>query len=262
MRADAQLVISLAARPGSFGFTVHNAGYAALDLNYFYKPMTCANLQDAVAGMRSLGIRGCGLTMPYKTDVLKYLDVITPRAAATGAVNTVVNDGGRLIGYNTDVVGAMALLQPYRHVSWLVLGAGGMGRAFLQAARELEQRSVILTARNGTAGRDVANAFGTSFLPWEERDKMVGCAILNATPIGMAPEADISPMPSVASMAMVFDAVPNPVETVLVQSARAASVPVITGRDLALAQAYAQFELYTGQPAPQDVMLAAAQAMA
>lgn len=258
MKADAQLIISLAARPGSFGFTVHNAGYAALDLNYFYKPMTCRNLGEAMLGMRSLNIRGCGLTMPYKIEALKYLDEITPRAEVTGAVNTVVNEDGRLIGHNTDVVGAMELLKDYKHIPWLILGAGGMARAFLQAARELQHRQVILSARNIEQGKAVADGFGASFLPWDQRDKMVGCAVLNATPMGMKPDENTSPMENISQMGLVFDAVPNPVETQLVQAARAAKLPVITGRDLALAQAFAQFELYTSHPAPRDVMIAAA----
>jgi shikimate dehydrogenase len=263
MKSDAQLIISLAARPGNFGFTVHNAGYAALGLNYFYKPMTCMNLKDALTGVRSLGIRGVGLTMPYKTEALQYLDDISPRAQATGAVNTVVNDDGKLVGHNTDVVGAMALLKDYRHMPWLVLGAGGMARAFLQAARELQHTQVTLTARNDTVGRAVATDFGVAFLPWDQREKMVGCALLNGTPCGMAPDDDTIPIATgaVSAFAMVFDAVPNPVETQLVIAARENKLSVITGRDLALEQAYAQFELYTSHPAPREAMLVAASAV-
>ena len=264
MRADAQLVISLAARPGSFGFTVHNAGYAGLGLNYFYKPMTCNDLGAALAGVRSLGIRGASLTMPYKVEALEFMDEITPRAQAAGAVNTVVNDNGKLIGHNTDVLGASVLIKNYRHLPWLVLGAGGMARAFLQAARELQHSQVTLSARNEAAGRAVAKDFGAAFLPWDQRDKMVGCAVLNATPIGMLPDECATPIATgaVPALAMVFDAVPKPAETQLVVAARAAKVPVITGRDLAFEQACAQFELYTGHPAPRDAMQAAAGQMA
>ncbi len=250
MKPDAQLVISLAARPGSFGFTVHNAGYAALGLNYFYKPMTCTDLGAALAGVRSLGVRGVGLTMPHKMDALRYVDELTPRAEATGAVNTILNDNGKLTGHNTDVVGAVELLKDYRHLQWMVLGAGGMARAFLQAARELQHRQVILSARNAEQGKAAAAAFGVSFLPWDQRDKMVGCALLNATPMGMKPDEQTSPMEAAAisHLGLVFDAVPNPYDTQLVLAARGIKVPVITGRDLALAQAFAQFELYTSHP--------------
>lgn len=260
MKANAQLVISLAARPGNFGFTVHNAGYAALGLNYFYKPMTCTDLGAALAGVRALGIRGCGLTMPYKMQALQFTDELTPRAQATGAVNTVVNENGKLIGHNTDVVGAMELLKDCRHLPWLVLGAGGMARAFLQAASELQHPNVILSARNTEQGKATAAAFGISFLPWDQRDKMVGCALLNATPMGMQPDENTSPIDgaAISHLGLVFDAVPNPHETLLVKSARAAKIPVITGRDLALAQAFVQFELYTSHPAPREAMIAAA----
>ena len=92
---------------------------------------------------------------------------------------------------------------------------------------------------------------------------MVGCALLNATPMGMMPDVAMSPMGSqiISQFGLVFDAVPNPHETMLVQSARAGKIPVITGRDLALQQAFAQFELYTAHPAPRDAMIAAAAAL-
>jgi shikimate dehydrogenase len=260
---ETRLVISLAARPGRFGFTVHNAGYAALGLNFHYQPMTCTNLRDALAGVRAMDMRGCSLTMPYKTEALALMDEISPRATATGAVNTVVNEDGKLIGHNTDVLGAAELLRPHRNLPWLVLGAGGMARAFLQAARELQHGQVILSARDEAAGRALAANFGATFLAWDQREKMVGCAVLNATPIGMAPDAAQSPITAgaAAQMALVFDAVPNPHETMLVQAARSAGVPVITGRDLAMEQAFGQFELYTGQAAPRDAMRAAAGAL-
>ena len=259
MKADAHLIISLAARPGAFGFTVHNAGYAALGLNYFYKPMTCSDLGAALAGVRSLGIRGVGLTMPYKVAALEFLDEISPLAHVTGAVNTIVNDNGKLTGYNTDVAGAAELLKPHRNLPWLVLGAGGMGRAFLQAARELQYTQIYLSARDLEKGKATATHFGARFLAWDQREKMVGCAILNATSIGMTPDEIRSPMSdsTVTQSGLIFDAVPNPHETNLVLAARAARIPVITGRDLALAQAFVQFEHYTGHPAPRDVMTAA-----
>lgn len=260
MKPDATLIISLAARPGSFGFHVHNAGYEALGLNYFYKPMTCENLKDALAGVRSLGIRGASLTMPYKIEALNFMDEISPRAQAAGAVNTVVNDGGKLIGHNTDVTGAAELLKPHCAMPWLVLGAGGMARAFLQAARELQQTQVYISARDAEKGRAAATEFGATFLPWDQRDKMVGCAVLNGTSVGMAPDDAQSPLPesAIGNFGLVFDAVPRPHETRLIAAARAAKLAVIHGRDLALAQAFAQFELYTGHPAPREAMLAAA----
>ncbi|HCM84431.1 MAG TPA: shikimate 5-dehydrogenase [Alphaproteobacteria bacterium] len=260
MKPDTTLVISLAGRPGSFGFTVHNAGYDALNLNYFYKPMVCTDLGAALRGVRSLGIRGVGLTMPHKVNALQYLDEITPRAEATGAVNTVINDDGKLIGHNTDVIGALELLKDYAHLPWLVLGAGGMARAFLQAGREISHKNMVLSCRDAVQGRGIAALFGAAFLPWDQRDKMVGCALLNATPIGMKPDDAQSPVEAAAvgHFGLVFDAVPDPVETKLIAAARATNVKVITGRDLALTQAFAQFELYTSHPAPRDVMTAAA----
>jgi shikimate dehydrogenase len=262
MSAPPNLVISLAARPGVFGKTVHNAGYAALKLNFQYKPMRTDDLAMALRSVRNLGIRGCSLTMPYKVEALKYLDKISPLANAVGAVNTIVNENGKLIGHNTDVIGAVSLLDGYQYLPWLILGAGGMARAFLQAAKILRVPHVYLSAR-GRGGAALAKKFKAEFLPWEKRETIKGCAILNATPMGMAPHVNETPMSlaAVAKAQLVFDAVPKPVETRLVRAARRAKLPVITGRDLALAQAYAQFELYTGKPAPRRAMIAAAKTL-
>jgi shikimate dehydrogenase len=262
MKKTPTLVISLAARPGVFGKTVHNAGYKALGLNYEYKPMRADDLAMALRSIRGLGIRGCSLTMPYKVEVLKYLDEISPLAKMVGAVNTIVNENGKLTGHNTDVIGAVSLLDGYQYLPWLVLGAGGMARAFLQAAQMLSVPYLYLSAR-GRGGAALAKIFHAEFVPWEKRETITGGAILNATPIGMAPHINEIPikLSAVQKSQLVFDAVPKPVETRLVRAAHIAKIPVITGRDLALAQAFAQFELYTGKPAPRSAMIKAAKTL-
>lgn len=262
MKPPPTVVISLAARPGVFGQTVHNAGYAALGINFSYRAMACEDLAKALQNVRNLGIRGASLTMPFKVQAVPMMDELSPLARAVGAVNTVVNDGGKLSGHNTDVVGAVALLDGYQYLPWRVLGAGGMARAFLQAARILSVPDVSLSARNATNGEKLAASFGATFVPWAARAEPAGMALLNATSIGMAPDVGgMATDMAAARPAMVFDAVPNPVETAWVRAARGAGVPVITGRDLQLAQAFAQFELYTGHAAPRDAMASAANQM-
>ncbi len=255
------LVISLAARPGVFGQTVHTAGYKALGLNYQYKPMQGADLPMVLNSVRNLGIRGCSLTMPFKVQALKYLDELSPLVRAVGAVNTVVNENGKLIGHNTDVLGAKDLLNGYQYLPWLVLGAGGMARAFLQVARELQVPEAYISCRDPEQGQELVNKFGAKFMPWLNRHNFSGHAVLNATPIGMAPDDHDMPieLEDISKASLIFDAVPKPAETKLIRAAHKAKVPVvITGRDLALAQAYAQFELYTGQAAPRQAMAEAA----
>src|SRR5688500_12661004 len=102
---------SISLHPVSLGAAMHLAGYAALGLSYTYVPFGVTDLAGAIAAMRVLGIRGLGISMPYKQSVIELLDDLDPVAAKIGAVNTVVNDEGRLSGYNTDCVGALRALE-------------------------------------------------------------------------------------------------------------------------------------------------------
>src|SRR4051794_16658805 len=97
---------SLSLHPVGTGAAMHLAAYRALDLPFTYVPFRVTDLPGAVTGMRALGIRGCGVSMPFKQDVIPLLDAIDPLAARIGAVNTLVNDGGRITGHNTDAIGA------------------------------------------------------------------------------------------------------------------------------------------------------------
>lgn len=111
---DTVLCISLAGRPGTFGVRFHNHLYQQLGLDYYYKAMTTDDLPAAVAGIRALGIRGCGVSMPYKEACMALVDEIDPSAAAIESVNTLVNIAGRLKAYNTDYLAVRQLLEQHR----------------------------------------------------------------------------------------------------------------------------------------------------
>src|SRR5262245_8163768 len=96
---------SLSRHPVSLGAAMHLTGYRALDLPYVYVPFGITDLEGAVRGMRALGVRGLGISMPFKQAILPMLDALDPIASRIGAVNTVVNEGGTLIGHNTDWIG-------------------------------------------------------------------------------------------------------------------------------------------------------------
>src|SRR5262245_49593436 len=103
--------ISLATRPSNFGTVVHDVAYRALALNVMYRALLVTDAAGALAGVRALGVRGCSVSMPFKESVIPLLGHLDETARAVGAVNAVVNDGGRLVGYNTDVQGAAAALR-------------------------------------------------------------------------------------------------------------------------------------------------------
>lgn len=259
---ETQCCISIAERPGNVGASLFNAAFEAKGLNFFYKPFQLSplHLEDAIRGIRALGIRGCGVSMPHKTEVMKYLDEIDPVASKIKAVNTIVygaNDGGRLKGYNTDYSGAeqaIAEKYPLANKKVLIVGAGGVARALITAVQHLEAGTVMLANRHEENGRALAQEFGIEYVSFES---LPPCDLLiNATSVGMAPHVDDSIVEEffLTSCEAVMDVVTNPLQSKLLKSAEGLGKIVIPGILMALYGAAAQFELYTGEKAPLDVM--------
>lgn len=259
---DTQLCISVAAHPSNFGTTIHNAAYRALGVNFVYKAFAATDISAVLAGVRGLGIRGCSVSMPFKEAVIRHLDELDPAARAIGAVNTVVNENGRLIGYNTDVAGAEKMftsldVTPLDHV--LLLGAGGMARAMMYALRRLGIMSVTISNRDEGRARQLADQYQAAVIPWGAREFSEASVVVNATSIGMAPESAAAPINVMQLRACraVGDAVANPLETAFIRSAREAAKQVALGYSMSLEQAAAQIRLYTGREAPRETIDAA-----
>jgi shikimate dehydrogenase len=238
---------------------MHEAGYRALGLAFTYVPFEVADLPGAITGMRALGIRGFGVSQPYKQAVMPLLDELEPIAARIGAVNTIVNTAGRLVGHNTDWVGAVRALEEARPIEGartLLVGAGGAARAIAFGLRE---RGVQLTIANRDAAKAAALAGDTS-----SRAAALGevaragdyDVVVQATVLGQADTSPESPVPEDAlrPSQIVMDIVYKPVRTRLFEAARRRGATAIHGGRMLLHQAAAQFELYTGHPAPLAAM--------
>ena len=248
---DTRLCMSLAARPSNIGTRFHNFLYEELGLDYVYKAFTTTDLPAAVAGVRALGVRGCAISMPFKEAVIPLADALDPSAARLQSVNTLVNDGGRLVAYNTDYLAVRALLERHGVPPGLrvaLRGSGGMARAVLAALVDAGFTQGTVVARNEAAGRELAAAHGYG---WQGEESVVDADLLvNATPIGMAGGAQAQalafPPAQVADAAWVFDVVAMPAETPLIAEARRQGRPAITGAEVIALQAAEQFTLYTG----------------
>jgi shikimate dehydrogenase len=261
---DTVLCISLAGRPSSIGTRFHNHLYAELGLDFVYKAFTTSDLAAAVAGLRALGIRGCGISMPFKTDVIGLVDSVDDSARAIASVNTIVNDDGHLRAYNTDYLAIRALVGargPGPSAPFAVLGSGGMARAVVAALRALGYDSGTVVARNEATGRALADQYGYPWIP--SLGSMRPELLVNATPVGMAGGPDAGQLPvaeaAIESARVVLEVVAVPEQTPLVHRARAAGIPVIGGTEVIALQAAEQFTLYTGvRPTPEQVARAAA----
>jgi shikimate dehydrogenase len=261
---DTQLCMSLAARPSNIGTRFHNYLYEELGLDFVYKAFTTTDLAAAIGGIRALGIRGCGISMPYKEDCIAYVDTMDASASAIGSVNTIVNGDGHLTAHNTDYLAVAALLRAHKvstDSSFAVLGSGGMAKAVVAALRDGGFTDGHVIARNKQTGSALAEQYDVDWRP-DLGDLRPGL-IVNATPVGMAggPAADALPATSdvVAASDVVFDVVAMPAETPLIRLARDAGRRVITGAEVIAVQAAEQFALYTGvRPTDDQVARASA----
>lgn len=236
---------------------VHNAAFRHLGLDYVFVAFRVERLHEAVRGITALGLKGVSVTIPHKVEVMAVLDEIEPVALQIGAVNTIVNRDGKLIGYNTDWNGAMRALQDKIELQGktaVVLGAGGAARAIAFGLKEKGADPVIL---NRTVARAEALASGLQcrFGPIELIEKLSFDLVINATSVGMSPHAESTPVHKTALKdSLVFDTVYNPLRTRLIREAEARGCPTVIGLEMFVNQAALQFELWTGQKAPLDLM--------
>jgi shikimate dehydrogenase len=252
---------------------MHNAAFAELGLDYIYVPFRARpeELAAAVAGLKALNVRGFNVTIPHKVAVISLLDGLDPLAEKIGAVNTVVNDGGELRGYNTDAAGFLRAaveggIEP-EGSNVVVLGAGGASRAVSYVLAEGGADLTILNRLQELEwAKDIARLIeeelGRRVRVLELQDGLLAGALaganvlVNATSVGMSPGADISLVPAglLRGDMTVFDVVYNPIETRLLREAAAAGARTVSGIDMLAWQGALAFEKWTGRAAPVDLM--------
>jgi|SRR5579875_3709395 shikimate dehydrogenase len=241
-------------------YAMYNAAFAALGLNYVYVPLIVKDLAKAVDGVRHLGIKAVGVTIPYKIDIVPYLDELDDDAKRIGAVNAIVNRHGRLLGANTDGRGAVKALQEVTTIAGkkvVLLGAGGAARAVAFAMADEGGEIVIVNRTQETAAALAAAVHGKyaalGELEGTLRDANI---VIHATSVGMRPAVNESLVrtPFLPSNATVMDLVSNPKETRLLQEAKARGCKVVFGDRMLFWQGVLKFKLYTGMEPPVEVM--------
>jgi 3-dehydroquinate dehydratase/shikimate dehydrogenase len=240
---------------------LHNAAFHARRVNAVYLPFLVQDLRDFLAAIAPLGIRGFSVTLPHKERILRHLDDCDPLAAAIGAVNTVVvRNRGKLYGYNTDYVGVLRALErriPIRGSRVLIFGAGGAARA-VAFALQSGGASVAVCARRPEQARKLARAVQGEVVPRAALKREFFGAIVNATPVGMSPHENDSPLDSrELNCRLVFDLIYRPRETKLLKLAARRGIETVSGVEMFLAQGIAQWEIWMGERAPEKPMRAA-----
>jgi len=235
-----------------------NRAFAHHGLNAVYLAFRVTNLKAAIGGLRALDIRGASITLPHKSRVMAYLDDIDPVAAKIGAVNTIINNNGRLIGKNSDVTGALDALRAETELAArkvLIIGAGGAARAIGYGVHTAGAR-VTITNRSPQTGSDLATDLEVDFLPLAEISTGSFDILINTTPVGMHPDVEAVPIPSgiLSPGMLVMDIIYNPLETTLLKTAARTGCRTIDGVAMFINQGARQFEWWTGRKAPVDIM--------
>jgi 3-dehydroquinate dehydratase/shikimate dehydrogenase len=237
---------------------LHNTGFVARHVDAVYLPFLVHDLRDFLKAVPEFGIRGFSVTIPHKQSILKYLRECDPLAAEIGAVNTVVvRRDGSLFGCNTDYVGILRALEKKIVLAGsrvLIFGSGGAARAVAFALAKAGAL-VGICARREKAARWLAKAASGEVVPRRALRSESFDAILNATPIGMHPHGQISPLSSrELNCRIVMDLIYRPQRTQLLKLAAQKRISTVSGVEMFLVQGFAQWELWTGQPAPESIM--------
>lgn len=255
---------------------MHNEGFRYLGLDYVYLCFDVieTTLPAAVNGLKTAGIRGFNLTMPNKNKIMELLDHLSPEAELIGAVNTVVNNGGILTGYNTDGIGFMRSLQDYGCTTSgqtvTLMGTGGAGTAIaaqaaLDGAKEIHiyfrpasrfrKRTEALAERINRTSSCKALLFDYEDTVSLQKSLAESTLLINATSVGMHPNTESSLIEDTSLFhenLFVSDIIYNPKETKLLKLARQSGCQTCNGMNMLLYQGAEAFRLFTGVDMPVE----------
>ena len=236
---------------------VHNSAFAARGIDAVYLPLEAVDVDDFMEFESAVPLQGVSVTIPYKEDVRKCTQSLSNEAGKIGSINTLIRTGNGWHGENTDVDGFLRPLQKRIKLKGLravVLGAGGAARAICHGLVS-QGASVCVVSRNSHKAKHLAENFDVDFVDWDQLHSLRWNILINATPVGMFPKIDESPVPAEwLSGEWVYDLVYNPCETRLLREASVRGLRTISGEEMFLAQAIRQQELWCGPPVPQQAM--------
>jgi len=229
---------------------IQNLAFTSYNINAVYLAFEVTELSGAIKGVKALGIKGLSVTIPHKINIM-------------GAINTVVNRDGYLLGFNTDWLGALLSLKEKTEIKgkrFVILGAGGAARAIAFGLKK-EGAEIIIVNRTYEKGCALAKEINAHAFPWEKLPALAGDVLINTTPIGMWPEIDTSPVDEkvLAKFELVMDTVYRPLKTKLLQIAENLGCNTIGGLKMLIYQGAEQFRLWTKKEPPVEKMLKVAE---
>lgn len=248
---------------------IHNACFQQLGLNKAYLPFQVPRecLDGFIHEMEAADVRGLSVTLPHKEAIVRYGNAADPLVRLTGSGNTLVRAAEGFAVYNTDGPAALSSLEDalpadpesgersLRNKTVLILGSGGVARTIAFGLRQ-KDAIIAITSRNSEKAHKLAADVGCNVIEWSQRHARHFDVLINCTPLGMAPNVDASPfLPSgLQEHAVVFDTIYTPETTLLVKAATERDCIVVTGVEMFVRQAEAQFRLFAGADPPLGLM--------
>ncbi len=259
----------------SYSPFIQNFALEQMNLDYVYLAfdVPTENLKSAVNAVLALGLKGLNVTLPHKEKIIKYLDEVSEEASIIGAVNTIVNDHGKLMGYNTDAYGIIETLLPFKEkisgTKVTVIGAGGSARAVIYTLlRHFKPEEINIINRTQQKADTLANDFSLKmrydsfhtfelFPPDNVETLKNSKLIVNATTMGMYPDTEDTITDIEDSFnedQIVFDLIYNPTKTKFLKAAEMQGAKVVGGLKMLISQAAKSFELWTGVEMPVEII--------
>jgi shikimate dehydrogenase len=237
---------------------MHNAALKTMGVSGIYVPFRVQNLPLAVQGLRGLDIEGVSVTIPFKTEIMDYLNDVDDEALRIGAVNTIVNREGRLTGHNTDWRGLIRSMKEQMEIKGktvVILGAGGTARAALYGVVKEGGHPVIVNRTRGKA-RMLAQDWECPYESLKNAGNIRADILINTTPLGMFPGEGESPLAGhvLKNFSWVVDVIYNPLKTKLLKDAEQAGCRTLAGLDMFVHQGAEQLRLWTGHEPPRALM--------
>ncbi|MFH0873340.1 MAG: shikimate dehydrogenase [Candidatus Komeilibacteria bacterium] len=253
-----EIIIAFGGKHSGFGHLMHSVSYRSLRVNYLYWPLIVTDCRGPIQVMRALGLRGAVISMPLKQEALRFVDKIDPIAKKIGAINTIVNNQGKLIGYNTDYLGAMKALKLaglIKNKTVVMLGAGGVARAIGYGLQQ-EGAKIIVLNRTASKGRELARTLGAKYYGDLPCLGSLGHfdILINATSIGFKQSKSPVTNDLIPRKITVMDVVADPYPTALLKLAKAKGCKIVPGYKMMIYQAREQIKMFTGKEPPFGIM--------
>lgn len=251
-----KICISISKKPGTSGSIFHNTAYKLLKLNYLYIPMKLNNIDQIKIILKKFNICGCSVSMPFKQEIVKFLDKKDHSTILTKASNTLVLENGKIKGYNTDFFAINRIMKKInlkKNDSILLLGNGGVSRTIYEYIKKKNIKTIYICARDTKKFKNWQITRNSKIIEWKKRNNIQSVLLINATPIGMNNNLIPINKNKIKNFKKILDLVINST-SIFKKTAKKNNIEFYDGLEFSFYQACKQFEIYTKKKINEKLM--------